>query len=115
MDRTTTNLFPSQVAAMTERDVDGLQQMKLIHKKKLTKLLKFLSENPPKPEVSEHRGRAAVHMVCNTGDLVIGMLSLDYTEAGPPWLAVEGQQELWRLREAWLGLWESWVALGSTK
>ena len=82
MDRTTTNLFPSQVAAMTERDVDGLQQMKLIHKKKLTKLLKFLSENPPKPEVSEHRGRAAVHMVCNTGDLVIGMLSLDYTEGG---------------------------------
>ena len=52
---------------MTERDVDGLQQMKLIHKKKLTKLLKFLSENPPKPEVSKHRPRS-VAQVCNTDD-----------------------------------------------
>ena len=36
---------------MSPADCDNLK-MKLIHKKKLSKMLTFLSENPPKPDVS---------------------------------------------------------------
>lgn len=40
---------PLKVARMTDADIGGMK-MKLIHKKKLTKVLAFLAENPPKPE-----------------------------------------------------------------
>ncbi len=38
-----------QISVMTPSDVNGLK-MKLIHKKKLNKLLAYLSENPPRPD-----------------------------------------------------------------
>jgi len=43
---------PFKISTMSPADCDNLK-MKLIHKKKLSKMLTFLSENPPKPDASE--------------------------------------------------------------
>jgi len=43
---------PMKIAGMTGADVDVIK-MKLIHKKKLTKLINHLSENPPKPQAGD--------------------------------------------------------------
>jgi hypothetical protein len=44
----------TQIAAMNADDVENLK-MKVIHKKKLTKMLAFLADNPPRPEVPHPR------------------------------------------------------------
>mmetsp|Transcript_28657 Transcript_28657/g.48423 ORF Transcript_28657/g.48423 Transcript_28657/m.48423 type:complete len:440 (-) Transcript_28657:169-1488(-) len=43
---------PLKISAMTSDDTDGLK-MKIIHKKKLTKMLNFLSETPPIAEAED--------------------------------------------------------------